>query len=193
MRIDSVLRFLFVATATAAVSATLAAGVVRWIGTRRLHDVRGLQSEARYVRATTVYQGRLSGPAAKLLRDVRQSGRLAVVVVLRAKDAETCEDLGRQLRELRRAIGPERPLLIFAEPSNGLPIANFARSERLANVRIAEIALETVLAGNASPVTPLVLLVDEADSVVEGVAHPLRFPDARVRSFASELGKLQAR
>jgi hypothetical protein len=193
MRFGSTLRFSLAAIAAAGISATGVAGVMRLIIARGPADVRSLQNEAGYRVATRFYQGSLSPPAARLLHRLRDADQTAVVVVLRARDTETCEDLGRQLRELQRAIGRNRPLLIFAEPTRSSVIRNFVRSERLANVRIGEIATATIYAGKATLMTPAVLLVDRADSVVEGVAHPVRFPDARVRSFTEELKSLQAR
>jgi hypothetical protein len=147
-----------------------------------------LYTVARYDEATTRFTGRLSGAA----RDLLSSGSPArgsdtvLVVVLRGVDIRGCEDLGRQLRELRRAAGPERPLVVWTDGAQVDTVSGFLRRERVTNFRVTGVLTRELL--EEGPLqTPATLLVLRDGGIIEGVSHPKRLPNMRLRSFAEEL------
>jgi hypothetical protein len=126
--------------------------------------------------------GRMTSQARNALAEFTGTSPL-VLVVLRGPDRLSCEDLGRQLRELEHR-NRTTTFLIMTDSADG--IGSFARRERL---RWPVIALppNDVVEGYPALPTPAVLAVEEGRMQVAGVAHPERVPNARVRSFADEL------
>ena len=171
-------------------AATVSSIVARRIGQPVATDVRSRQTAEAYRSATNYSQGRLTARAATSVRRGRDSASLAVVLVVRGRDVRTCEDLGRQLRELRHALGRTRPIIALTDSSSVEVVRNFLALEHVASVTVAAESLTDLYAEPTALSTPAVLLVDWRDSVVQAVSHPQRFPDARVRSFSSELTAL---
>lgn len=116
----------------------------------------------------------------------RSADTATMLLLLDSLDVRVCEDLGRQLRELRQRTGSALPLLVLAD-SAALPIVStFARRERLHSAGFVAIHPGQVMAGGAHLPTPAVLIV-RGRTVVAGVGHPRRFANIRLRSFADEL------
>jgi hypothetical protein len=109
-----------------------------------------------------------------------------MLVLLDSVDVRVCEDLGRQLRELRHRAGPSLPLFVLADSAALGVVRTFARRERLQTAGFVAIGARQVMAGGAALPTPAVLIV-RGRTVVAGVGHPRRFANIRVRSFADEL------
>jgi hypothetical protein len=137
-----------------------------------------------YDAATQVVNGKLSdlfhialaansGPEAPLL---------AVIV---ADDIFHCEDLGRQLRELQNRISSDR-LVVVTDAGSAAPVGAFIRREGV-HARLVMVAPGEVLDDFPALPTPAVLLVGSDGLTADGIAHPRRFPNARLRSFAEEL------
>lgn len=189
-RLQSAAGFVLVTCGVAGVVATASSTAMRRLTRAPMVDVRAQQTADRYASATRYLSGRLSGEAASVVDRARDDAGLAIVLVVHKRDVRTCEDLGRQLRELRRAIGPQRSLLAVTDSDAVEDVASFLSVERVASVTVRSARLGDLLRHSAVLLTPAVLLVDRRDSVVQAVSHPSRFPDARVRSFASELTAL---
>lgn len=155
-------------------------------------DPASLYSADGYSRATRRISGILSTAAERTLGAHAQRAR-TVAVVLRAEDLERCEDLGRQLRMLRRSIGDRPQIQVMGETRKTQLITDFFARERIPGVRVVPLDAADVIAGTPSLPTPAVLVIDSTGTIVDGVAHPVRFPNSRFRSFAEEMaGSLRA-
>jgi hypothetical protein len=150
----------------------------------RPREAMAAPTGAQYDSATRVIQGVLTSFAAKAVRPAMRDAP-GVLVVLRAADVRTCEDLGRQLRELQ-SRSPGMPMVVVADTLDLL--GAFVRRERL-RASVVQLAAAAVVDGVSALPTPAVLIVEGAGGRVTGVAHPRRFSNARVRSFADELGE----
>lgn len=140
-------------------------------------------SEEAYERATVRFTGQL-GPG--ILPSAADS---TVLIVVRGTDTETCEDLGRQLRDLHRAV-PDVPgwnvaILVDAEGEEAL--RTFLARERLPEMPIVIGEPGAFLADGRNVGTPAVLVADRSGGIRAGVSHPSRFKNVRGRSFAEEL------
>jgi hypothetical protein len=111
----------------------------------------------------------------------------AVLVVLDSADVRVCEDLGRQLRVLHRRIGAALPLVVVTAPGALAGIRTFARREHLAPAAFVGIRSAELMVGNSGLPTPAAVVLRGGGSTVAGVAHPRRFRNVRIRSFADEL------
>lgn len=155
-------------------------------GARRLVQSAAPVSIAAYDSATVVVRGRLTGTArARLAATVGLGG--ALLVVLDSADVRVCEDLGRQLRILRRRAGPTLPLVVVTTPGALPTMRVFARREQLRLAALIEVGATELLVGTARVPTPAALVVRKEDLNVVGVAHPRRFRNIRIRSSADEL------
>jgi hypothetical protein len=159
---------------------------------------RGHTESASLLRADTVVfggettavplDGKLSAQALNLFRLRLHSSDSAMLAVLRATDCFTCEDLGRQLRELQRAAGNSVPLLVATEVGDSSRVAVWLTRERVRAAGIASLDLRALLVGHPDLITPAALVFDGEGAVLRGVAHPRRSKNIRLRSFAEELG-----
>lgn len=129
-----------------------------------------------------VITGSLGSTASTAVAELAGTSPL-VLVVLRASDWFTCEDLGRQLRDLQYR---NRSLTYVIATDSVDRTRSFARRERL-RWPVITLAPRDVLHGYPALPTPAVLAVRDNGRRVDGVAHPERVPNARVRSFADEL------
>lgn len=143
---------------------------------------------AQYDSATRVIQGVLTSFAADAVRPSMRDAP-GVLVVLRAADVRTCEDLGRQLRELQ-SRNPGITMVVVADTVDLL--GAFVRRERL-RASVVQLPAAAVVDGVSALPTPAVLVVGGTGGRVTGVAHPRRFSNARVRSFADELAEYVVR
>lgn len=125
----------------------------------------------------------------KLLPSVRQvveNTNSTWIVVLRGKDLLVCEDLGRQLREMRVAGGGARTILVWTDHESVPAVRAFLKREHLRSFLLRSMDVEDLFESRTRPVTPAMLVLQPDDSVV-GISHPKRFPNVRLRSFAQEL------
>lgn len=152
-----------------------------WATSARLHSV------AAYDHATGRVTGRLGSRALVAVRDL--SFRSTVLVALRGADVATCEDLGRQLRELRRAVPREAGwgMAILIDPAGQTKLRQFLAREHIPAVPVIIADPSRLLAGETRLATPAALIVDRDGRIQAGVSHPSRFKNARSRSFAQEL------
>jgi hypothetical protein len=140
-----------------------------------------------YAVATQRVTGTLTPAALAHLAPRAADGR-GVLVLLRKRDCLVCEDLGRQMRELV-AHSPDRPLLVLADPDALATVQAFLHREHL-HVPAEAAPVNAVVQGQDKLPTPAVLVERGPEGAVEGIAHPHRFPNLRVRSFTEELGPL---
>lgn len=110
------------------------------------------------------------------------------LVLLGAGDHRSCEDLGRQLRELERAAGDAAPLAVWTVSADAEAVRAFLRRQHVDAQVMHTDSLPALGSGKLS--TPAVLRVRTSDGWGEGVAHTKRFPNLRTRSFADELNEL---
>lgn len=147
-----------------------------------------LYTREQYAAATHVVEGELRAETVPVLREyVAANGTGAVLVIMRADDIRQCEDLGRQIRALRRATQAHVPMVAIADAADTSLVRDFLRIQRIANISIVPVAPSALLSDNDQLPTPAVLILDAQGATVSGVAHPVRFPNARFRSFAEEL------
>jgi hypothetical protein len=116
----------------------------------------------------------------------RTADTAEILVLLDSADIRACEDLGRQLRELRNRAGPAMSLVVLADSAAMMGIRTFARRERLRATGFVALGSRDVMTGEAHVPTPAVLVV-RGSEVIAGVSHPRRFSNVRIRSFADEL------
>ncbi|MEW5926277.1 MAG: hypothetical protein AB1941_02205 [Gemmatimonadota bacterium] len=145
-----------------------------------------LPSDAAYDSATTFVRERLSGPVHRSVEGMAT----AWIVVLRGRDLLVCEDLGRQLRELRAADGGARNVLVWTDHEDLPAVRAFLKRENLRSLQLRSVQVENLFESRTKPATPAVLLLQRNDSVL-GIAHTRRFPNVRLRSFAQELQAVQ--
>lgn len=136
--------------------------------------------------ATVSLHGRLT-PAARAALGIATEGSPVLLVVLDSADIRVCEDLGRQLRELRNRAGPSLPLVVVTDSAALVPIRTFARRERLHPAGFVALGAGTLIDGRTRIPTPAALVLDRDGSAVAGTGHPRRFSNIRLHSFADEL------
>ena len=139
--------------------------------------------------ATVRLSGRLAAPAAAALREA-SAGDTALVLLVERRDLATCEDLGRQLRELRRHWGPDRKIVVWGEADDPEAVRDYLKRERIAGTEVQPLPVSRVMEGRTRIPTPAVLVATAGGVVVEGVAHPYRFKNVRLRSWSQELRTL---
>lgn len=134
--------------------------------------------------------GRVSGAtsAPERRRIARVVRGPAMLVVIDSESVSTCEDLGRQLRELQRTTLARRQPTVVATPRRDAAIvAAWLTRERI--TRAAQLAIaDSLYAGGARVRAPAVLLLDSSLVVRVGVIHRTRVNNTRARSFVQELG-----
>jgi len=136
--------------------------------------------------ATLRLRGELTTSARVQLKRIT-GDRAVILVLLDSADIRVCEDLGRQLRELRNRVGSTFPLVIVADSEALVQVRAFARRERLRPAGLAALDPGNVIDGATGVPTPAALVVHRGSAAAAGVSHPRRFPNVRVRSFADEL------
>lgn len=134
-------------------------------------------------------QGRLAGEARAELERARPDPRGAVIVFVRQDEVYTCEDLGRQLRELARRLGRGSPLVVWTEPESAARVTAYLKQEKVRHHLIVSPRLERLFARGSLPATPSAVIVG-AEGWMRGVAHPLPAANVRTVSFADEMAPL---
>lgn len=153
-----------------------------WDGLIREH------SDSAYDAAMRRFTGQVTPQVQAVVGTLKM--RHIVLAVVTAADLAACEDLGRQLRELRRAV-PDEPgwgMAVLVDGAERTEVERFLRHERVSRVTVLEGDPHALLAGAEHPGTPAALVVDADGRIHAGVAHPLRVRNTRSRSFAQELG-----
>lgn len=117
-------------------------------------------------------------------------GDSAVVAAVRGRDCLTCEDLGRQLRQLVSAVGGGMPVVIAMPARDSVRVKNFVRTERIRNVDLAVFTVPLKLQDGSIVPTPAAMVVGRDGRVRRGIAHVERERNVRAVSFAHELGFL---
>lgn len=136
--------------------------------------------------------GRLDSASHAMLRRGEGGDAPSVLLALRGSDVGTCEDLGRQARELQRwASGRDLRLVVWVEDDSTAVLQTFLRRERIRPGSVIRSAPLPRLRDHGALTTPAALLV-QPDGTVRGTTHPERQPNVRVRSFADELEALPA-
>jgi hypothetical protein len=132
--------------------------------------------------------GDLSAAASRLLPP-RPAGadKGRVVALLREADWRSCEDLGRQLRELQRHLAPHSVLLVWTEPDDVPAVEHRLKRERITAAVSAGPALDSVFSTGGRLPTPAVIVVSGDGARADGITHTRRIPGVRTRSFAEEL------
>jgi hypothetical protein len=128
-----------------------------------------------------------------LTRELLRAGSdSAVVVAVHARDVRTCEDLGRQIRQLASAVGSTTRLVIAIPADDSVRLLEFVRVERIRNVELAVITVPLKMNGIDVP-TPAAFVLGRDGQVRRGIAHVQRERNVRTVSFAQELGYLSTR
>lgn len=135
---------------------------------------------------TLVLRGTLSSRTLALIKAGRAEADTMLLTVLRRTDCFTCEDLGRQLRELQHEAG--RTLAVATPAADSLVVTKWLVRERIKLARVASIDLKDLFLDGSIVVTPAAMVIDHEGNVIRGVAHPQRAKNVRLRSFAAELG-----
>jgi hypothetical protein len=136
--------------------------------------------------ATARLAGSAGAALLSALRGHATATDTAIAIVLTAEDCLTCEDLGRQLRELRRATA--LPVVIAAESISAPVVATFLEREHLIAVPVVALPHASVLADGRRFSTPAAFIVALSTGDLAGISHTKRFKYARARSFRDELG-----
>lgn len=152
---------------------------------------RQAPADSRKRAAVDTIRARLAAGVRSEIQPRAGTGSQVVVLVIRERDVFTCEDLGRQSRELRNwAAELGLPFLVWAEadPDTRMPV--FLRREHIPAAVVfltrSAFAVET-----GSPIrSPAATLVNPATGEIRGFAHPERVANVRQRSFAQELGEI---
>jgi hypothetical protein len=138
--------------------------------------------------ATVSLRGRLA-PLVRSRMELRVREGRTLLVVLREHDVEVCEDLGHQLREALRATGGGTRGIVVIEPGAEERVHAFLRREHL-HLQVEVLPPDSLFVGARHVPTPAVLVLSGPASEAQGVAHPSRFANVRLRSFATELQPL---
>jgi hypothetical protein len=146
----------------------------------------GPPTAAAFDAATVQVRGSLTAAARRRLASA-VNPRGAVLVILDSMDVRVCEDLGRQLRVLHARTGAILPLVVTAPPPALPTIRAFVHGEHLRPAALIDLPMEELFAGHVNVPTPAAVVIHAGDWSFAGVAHPRRFRNLRMRSFADEL------
>lgn len=144
-----------------------------------------------YDAALMRFTGQLSRGATREIGRV-DGGDTLLALLITSEDVVTCEDLGRQIRDLRRAYGLRRPIAVWTDSTRLDVIRTFLHRERIANTVVGPVPPTAVLADGKRIPSPAALLATRDGKVIEGISHTLRAPNVRLRSFAQEFRTLAA-
>lgn len=133
--------------------------------------------------------GRLTSMVAEPLIEALGSETPVVLVLVRGADCFTCEDLGRQMRELARVAPPGYRLVALTDAVERHRTEQFLMRERIQVALLLGVGSFTIFeSAEAELPTPAVVMGSQLGGVLTGVAHPNRVPNYRAKSFADELG-----
>ena len=110
------------------------------------------------------------------------------LIVLNEENCFTCEDLGRQLREVLHSYDSGRRRAVVAISGGGADrIAQWLRRERVAPIQLVVSPTAPTMHDGTFIPTPAILLLNMRGEKDRGIAHLMRVPNIRIRSFAREL------
>ena len=134
------------------------------------------------------YSGPIGAPEQERIARTLRRGTAATLLVLDSVSVFTCEDLGRQLRELQRtAVARGQPTLVATPRRDSLVVSVWLARERITVTAQLSVG-DSLTVGDAPVGAPAVLLTDSAHHVTAGIMHTLRVNNTRTLSFAYELG-----
>lgn len=126
---------------------------------------------------------------AGLLREL-ESPSSFLLITLRGSDLQTCKDLGRQLREVRRSAYRTRPMVVVVHGDDADRVRRFLRREKVdASVRVPADGTP-ILDGGGAIRTPAALMVDSG--YAHGVVLPLSSSAERTPTLLESLDALTA-
>ena len=129
--------------------------------------------------------GNLTGSDAVRLMSLRnRSG--AIVLVLDARLVRTCEDLGRQLRQVAHAADQTAPLIALVSSKDSAFVGGWLARERIRPVAILNYS-GALRVGDTAVTATAVLLLDSGFNVKTGIVHSSNVPNTRSFSFTDEL------
>jgi len=112
----------------------------------------------------------------------------AIAVLITASAMQTCEDVGRQLRELRRESSARGvPMVIWTDEKSLQTVTMELHRERLSGIRVSAVRDLGLLASGESVTTPAVIHFDGEGRVITGVSYPESHPNVRPVPFAAEI------
>jgi len=112
-----------------------------------------------------------------------------IALLLRRSDWATCEDIGRQLRELARAAANHgMRLVVIAHTPDSLAIATWLRREGLQASHMVHADLDRAVTSEGVVATPAAMRVAPTGAIRLGVSHVERVSNHRRSSFVEELG-----
>ena len=133
--------------------------------------------------------GRLASEVAEQVIEALGSETPVILVLVRGSDCFTCEDLGRQLRELARAAPPGYRLVAVTDAEDRHRTEQFLMRERIRVAFLLGVDSFTIFQSEEAELpTPAVVIGSTPIGMLTGVAHPNRVPNYRPKSFAEELG-----
>ena len=131
--------------------------------------------------------GRLVSAVAEPLIEALGSGSPVVLVLVRGSDCFTCEDLGRQLRELERLTPPDYRLAAVTNAEDLRRTEQFLMRERIGAAFLLGIESFTIFQSAETELPTPAVVMGMPTGTLTGVAHPVRVPNYRPKSFAEEL------
>lgn len=178
-------------------SALIGAAIGGWIAGRELtRDADGQPgsspmswTDSLYSAHTVHLRGDVSAVARSRLAANVAAGP-AILVVLDSIDLRRCGDLGRQLRELQRAVAKRLPVLVATGGTPRREVDVFLRSERLLLQAVDALGAGDLFESGSAVPTPAAVWLDPDLRYAIGVGHIPRYPYVRSRSFAEELSQL---
>lgn len=112
----------------------------------------------------------------------------AVAVLMTKSEWQSCEDIGRQLRELRREASSRGvPMVFWTDQASFDAMARELHRERLSEIRLIALIDLGRQADGSSVLTPAVVHFDSDGRLISGVSYPERHPNVRPVPFAAEI------
>jgi hypothetical protein len=139
--------------------------------------------KALYDSSTIYFEGPLSQPLPHAV-----GADSVLVLLVHATDCFTCEDLGRQLRELQHVAGQSYAFIVYTTENEAPDVAVFLSKERIRVTATMSGSPSTAFGRELLIGTPAMAVVDSRGVAVRGVSHSRRMPNVRPKSFAQELG-----
>lgn len=111
--------------------------------------------------------------AALLLPSAAQApGSYRIVLLVRARDIDTCDELGLQIRALSRRLAEGVRLEVWSPLADSAALHDFLRAERII-ARLAGFSMKAIVENTRAPEspTPAVILVGRKGEAALGIAH----------------------
>lgn len=129
--------------------------------------------------------------ARRVIQPRADTAKNVVILFIREQDVFTCEDLGRQSRELRDwASNAGLPFIVWATMEQDTRLLVFFRREHIPASDVILTSAPLELEKARVPRSPAAMVVDSRSGEALGIVHPERVANVRQRSFAQELKDL---